>query len=345
MPELRRDPVVERWVVIATERARRPADYTAAPPVDTGTEPCPFCPGQEDRTPPEVLRVEGPEGWTVRVVPNKFPALRVEGSADATGEGIYDRMTGIGAHEVIVESPQHRESLGAMPPDRVAAVLGAYRARLRELRQDTRLAYALIFKNRGAAAGATIEHPHSQLIATPIVPEQVAEELAAAERYFGRKERCVWCDIVRQERRDGRRVVAERPGFLALAPWAPRFPFETWVLPTRHQAAFQDLDDQALAGLGEVLADLIGRYDRVLGDPPYNFALHTAPLQADDLEHYHWHLEVMPKLTQVAGFEWGSGFFINATPPEDAARFLREGGPGLRDVPDPGRGPAGPVPP
>jgi UDPglucose--hexose-1-phosphate uridylyltransferase len=330
VPELRRDPVVERWVVIATERARRPSDYAPAPPPTPSGEACPFCPGQEDRTPPELLRIGGPEGWTVRVFPNKFPALRIEGAADATGDGIYDRMTGVGAHEVIVESPRHRDSLGAMAPARVAEVLGAYRSRLRELRRDPRLAYVLVFKNRGPAAGASLEHPHSQLIATPIVPEQVAEELAAAERYYLRKERCVWCDIVRQERRNGTRIVAVRPGFLAVSPWAPRVPFETLVLPTRHQAAFQEIDDQGLAGLADILADLVGRYDRVLADPPYNFALHTAPLRADDLDHYHWHLEVTPTLTQVAGFEWGSGFFINATPPEDAARFLREGAPGSR---------------
>jgi UDPglucose--hexose-1-phosphate uridylyltransferase len=297
------------------------------PPLPPAPDPCPFCPGREDRTPPELFRVEGPAGWTVRVVPNKFPALRVEGEVDPAGEGIYDRMHGVGAHEVIIETPDHQGTLGAMPPGRVADVLGAYRDRLLELRKDTRLAYALVFKNHGATAGASLEHPHSQLIATPIVPEQIAEELRAAKRYFRRTERCVWCDIVRQERRDELRVVAGTAGFVALSPWAPRFPFETWVLPVRHQAAFQDLDPGGLADVAELLGRLFARYERVLGDPPYNFALHTAPLQVYDVEHYHWHLEVMPKLTQVAGFEWGSGFFINATPPEDAARFLREGTP------------------
>jgi UDPglucose--hexose-1-phosphate uridylyltransferase len=329
MPELRKDPVVERWVIIATERARRPMDFPPTPALPHRTDECPFCPGHEDRTPPELYRSGGPENgsWAVRVVPNKFPALHPDSEVHAAGEGIYDRMDGVGAHEVVIETPDHFGSLGTLPVSQVGEVLVAYRERLHALRKDARLEYVLIFKNHGVAAGASLVHPHSQLIATPILPELVAEEIAGAARYFRMKERCVWCDVVSQERRDGARLVLEEDGFVALAPFAPRFPFETWILPTAHRATFESVGPDEVDALARLLRGLIARLGRLFDDPPYNFALHTAPLKAADSEHFHWHLELMPKLTHLAGFELGTGFFINPTPPEDAARFLRQAEP------------------
>jgi len=326
MPELRKDPVVERWVIIATERARRPMDFAPEAVASLGREGCPFCPGREDRTPPEVFRSGGSEDgpWTVRVVPNKFPALHLDGEVQSAGEGIYDRIDGIGAHEVVIETPDHFAGLGTLPVAHVGEVLVAYRERLLALRKDPRLEYVLIFKNHGVAAGASLEHPHSQLIATPILPELVAEELEGAVRYFRMKERCVWCDIVRQERRDGARLVLEEEGFVAVAPYASRFPYELCILPTTHRASFESLQADEVDALARLLREVIGRLARLFGDPPYNFALHTAPLRETDPEHFHWHLELMPKLTRLAGFELGTGFFINPTPPEDAARFLRQ---------------------
>jgi UDPglucose--hexose-1-phosphate uridylyltransferase len=323
--ELRRDPVVERWVIIATERARRPMDFAPEVARPRGPNACPFCPGREEMTPPELYRVPaGPDvPWRVRVVPNRFPALHVEGEASASGEGIYDRMDGIGAHEVVVETPEHATGLGTMPEAHVGQVLLAYRERLRALKQDRRFEYVLVFKNHGAAAGASLEHPHSQIVATPILPELVVEERAGAARYFRLKERCVWCDIVQQERRDGARLVLEQDGFLAVAPFAPRFPFETWILPATHESSFEVLADAEVAGLARVLRELVARLGRLFEDPPYNLVLHTAPLRETAPEHFHWHLELMPKLTRLAGFELGTGFFMNPTPPEDAARFLR----------------------
>jgi UDPglucose--hexose-1-phosphate uridylyltransferase len=325
VPELRKDPVAERWVIIATERARRPMDFAPEVLLPNGPEGCPFCPGHEDRTPPELFRSGGSDGgpWTVRVVPNKFPALHADVEVHSAGEGIYDRMDGVGAHEVVIESPDHFTGLGTLPVTHVGEVLVAYRERLLALRKDTRLEYVLIFKNHGVAAGASLGHPHSQLIATPILPELVAEELQGAIRYFRMKERCVWCDIVRQERRDGSRLVLEDDGFIAVAPYASRFPYETWILPTAHQASFEGLMPDEVDAFARLLRELVGRLGRLFADPPYNFALHTAPLRDTDPEHFHWHLELMPKLTRLAGFELGTGFFINPTPPEDAARFLR----------------------
>ncbi len=328
MPELRKDPVVGRWVIIATDRARRPSDFVAEPVRPVGTE-CVFCEGNEDKTPPELLAGRSPEsrpngpGWSYRVVANKFPALRIEGELEPTGEGLFDRMNGVGAHEVVIETPTHAASLATLPVEAVADVLLAFRERMVDLKKDPRFEYVLVFKNHGEPAGASLEHPHSQLIATPIIPIMVAEEVAGAARYYQLKERCVWCDILRQERRGGRRTIVEAGGFIALAPFAPRFPFETWILPTVHRAAFEESGVDELRNLAELLSGFLRRMNRVLGDPPFNFMLHTAPLRGSELESFHWHLEVIPKLTRVAGFEWGSGFFINPLPPEDAAAALR----------------------
>jgi UDPglucose--hexose-1-phosphate uridylyltransferase len=329
VPELRKDPVVGRWVIISTERGRRPSDFRIEPVRATGGG-CVFCPGNESKTPPEILAGRAPdsmpntEGWSFRVVPNKFPALRIEGELEPSGEGLYDRMNGVGAHEVVIESPDHVASLATLSPDAVADVLLAFRDRVVDLKKDPRFEYILLFKNHGAAAGASLAHPHSQLIATPIIPIMVLEELKGAAEYFEIKERCVWCDVVRQERRSRQRVIMETSGFAALAPFAPRFPFETWILPTRHRSSFEETGVDEIRGLAEILVRFLRRLDQVLSQPPYNFMLHTAPLRDGPLEHFHWHLEIIPKLTNVAGYEWGSGFFINPVPPEDAAASLRE---------------------
>jgi UDPglucose--hexose-1-phosphate uridylyltransferase len=333
MPELRKDPVVGRWVIISTERSRRPTNFAAGTQKRSGGF-CPFCPGNEDKTPPEVYAIRpqgGPPngpGWTVRVVPNKFPALQIEGGLDRRGEGLYDRMNGIGAHEVIIESPDHNVDLADLPAEHIRDVLLAYRERILDLSRDRRLRYVLIFKNHGSSAGATLEHTHSQLIATPIIPRFLQEELEGSRRYFELKERCVFCDIVHQESENGNggRVVTMTDGFVALEPFAPRFPFETWILPRRHDASFQSTPDAAneYLDLANLLRDTLRRLNRALDRPPFNFVLHSAPVSDEDLEYYHWHIEILPHLTQVAGFEMGSGFHINPTPPEDAAQYLRQ---------------------
>ena len=331
MPELRKDPVVGRWVIISTERSRRPTNFSPTTP-QRGTGYCPFCPGQEDKTPPEVYAVrangEGVNGggWTVRVVPNKFPALQIEGSLDRRGEGLYDKMNGVGAHEVVIESPMHDQDLADLPVEHIEQVLQAYRARVLDLHRDRRFRYVLIFKNHGDQAGATLEHTHTQLIATPIIPKIIQEELEGARRYYELKERCVFCDMVQQEtaQESGRRLVSMNDRFLAMAPFAPRFPFETWILPRRHDASFESVEQpEELRDLAWMLKDTLGRLNRALNRPPYNFVLHTSPVTDQELEYYHWHIEILPKLTRVAGFEIGSGFYINPTPPEDAAQYLR----------------------
>ncbi len=332
MPELRRDPVVGRWVIISTERARRPSDFPPRPATASRGGPCSFCAGQESTTPDEVwaVRPDGSppntRGWLVRVVPNKFPALRIEGELEPSGEGLYDRMNGVGAHEVIIEVPTHDALIEWLPAAHLAEVLRAYRDRILDLSKDGRLEYVMVFKNHGAAAGASLEHTHSQLIATPIVPMMVEEELAGALQHFRIKKRCIWCDIVRQERQSHARLILEDDGYIAIAPFAPRSPFETWILPAVHRSSYEESRSEDLMMLARLLGEVLRRMGRVLGNPPYNLMLHSGPLRAGALDHFHWHLEIVPKLTNLAGFEWGTGFFINPTPPEEAARYLRDGG-------------------
>jgi len=348
LPELRKDPIVGRWVIISTDRAKRPSDFAREQTKIRGGF-CPFCYGNESKTPPEILAYRpnpngapAPQrdsaGWTVRVVPNKFPALGIEGNLNRQAEGMFDKMNGIGAHEVIVETPDHNASLATIPERRIEDVLWAFRDRILDLKQDKRFKYILIFKNHGEPAGASLEHSHCQLIALPILPRQVVEELEGAKQYFIYKERCVFCDVIRQETEAGTRVVAETEHFVTLAPYAPRFPFETWILPKRHESAFENSPSQMYENLARSLKLLLMKADRVLENPSYNLVIHTSPVQDPTNDHYHWHIEFMPKLTKTAGFEWGTGFYINPTPPEEAARFLREAS--VEDVQTPAAVPA-----
>ena len=268
----------------------------------------------------------GPDspGWDLRVIPNQFPVLRVEGTLDRQGEGLFDKMNGIGAHEVVIESPLHDETLATMSEAAVEQVLWACRERVRDLKQDRRFRYIIIFKNHGAAAGSSLDHPHSQLIALPIVPREVRDEFEGAKAHYAVKERCVFCDVIRQEATDGRRVIAETADMVALSPYAPRFPFETWILPRRHQALFEETPRQDVASLARLLGDILRRMNRALRNPPYNLLIHSAPLDEPAGDFYHWHVEVIPKLTKVAGFEWATGFYVNPTSPEEATQVLRD---------------------
>jgi UDPglucose--hexose-1-phosphate uridylyltransferase len=329
MSELRKDPVTGRWVIISTERRKRPTDFRLESVHVNADQACPFCEGHEQMTPRELFahrRSGAPDtpGWDLRVVPNQFPVLRVEGSLDRVGEGLFDKMNGIGAHEVIIESPRHQDTLATMADAAVEQVLWAFRERVQDLKQDRRFRYIIIFKNHGTAAGASIDHGHSQLIALPIVPREVRDEVDGARKHFASKERCVFCDIIRQDSHDGRRVIAENADMVALAPYAPRFPFETWILPKRHQALYEEAPRHEYASLARLLGDVLRRMNRTLRFPPYNLLIHSAPLSEPVGELYHWHVEVIPKLTKVAGFEWATGFYLNPTSPEEAAQVLRD---------------------
>ncbi len=330
MPELRKDPTVGRWVAIDTERVRSPRDFVRPRPPRRGG-PCAFCPGHERETPPEILAYRDPPGspanapgWRVRVVPNKFPALRVEGDLERRGDGLYDLMNGRGAHEVIIESPAHDQTLASLPPSAIQDVVRAYRERILDLRCDERLRSVLILRHHGLMAGIDHEHPHSQLLAAPIVPMAVSAEIDHARTYYTYRERCLFCDILRQEIDHGTRLVAVSSHVVAFAPFAARFPFETWLMPRHHAAAFESADDAVLRDLASILRTVLRKLEHTLADPPHTLLLHSAPFGDGESPSYHWHVEIVPTLVGVGDFEWGTGLHLNPLPPEDAARVLRD---------------------
>lgn len=340
MSELRHDPLSRRWVIVSEERSRRPSEFVRSPEPGTPREKCPFCPGNEHATPPEIqaLRPDGSgpngPGWTARVFPNKYPVLSIEGDPDNRAVGQFDRQRGVGAHEVVVETPEHGLHMADMDPVDIERVLAIYQERVRDLQRDPRFKYVLIFKNHGVDAGSPVPHSHTQIIATPVTPRAIAGELESARQHYFAKRRCLYCDILNQELEDGRRIVTADEHYAVLAPYASRFPFETMILPRRHRHSFAEEPESSLAALARTMRDLLARLKKVLRDPPYNFVVHTAPNTETEgrrrdywgtLEYdFHWHIEILPRLVQVAGFEWGSGLFVNPTAPEDAARFLRD---------------------
>lgn len=338
MSRLRKDPILGRWIIVSTARPKKPEEYTFEEHEDDlNPADCPFCGGNESKTPSEIMAFR-PEkkpanspDWSVRVIPSKYPVLHVEGNLEREGNGIYDWMNGVGAHEIIIETPDHALRLEELPEAQVEKVLWAYRERILDLERDSRLRYVLVFKNQGWTAGSLLNHTHSQLIATPVIPSFVKEKLAGAKTYFDFKERCIFCDVMRQELSTGERIVEETRHFVVMAPFAPRFPFETWVFPKKHMCSYVDIGKEEIMDFSRTLKHTLMRLGKVLKNPPYNFMLYTAPNRVPRKRHwhtlnddFHWHLEIMPRLTRVAGFEWGSGFYINPTPPEDAARYLRE---------------------
>jgi UDPglucose--hexose-1-phosphate uridylyltransferase len=336
--ELRYCPIKHRWSIIAPERGRRPGE-TVLPDVREPwpAENDPFARGNEKRTAPEICRFPtgaADTGWQVRVFANSFPVLRVEGEVVREAVGLNDTVTGIGAHEVIVETPDPGSELADLEIDHIGLVLGAYRARLLDLRRDLRLRYVLIFKNKGREAGASVDHAHSQLIATPIIPTTVVDELNSCRDHYRRRERCLFCDVIRQEKRLAERVCLETERYIAIAPFAASSPFETWILPTEHRHDFALSSDEELRELAVILRDFLRRARTLLNDPPYNLVLHTVPNPHPrpgrpdfwtTIEYdYHWHFEFAPRTNRLAGFEWGSGYSINPTSPEEAARMIAE---------------------
>jgi UDPglucose--hexose-1-phosphate uridylyltransferase len=332
MSQLRKDPVVSRWVIVSTERARRPTQYKTEDDISF-QEPCPFCEGNEVMTPPEIMayRSEGfrPDGpsWNLRIVPNKFPALVGKQGLAEGHEGLYEFMSGAGRHEVIIETPKHEVNMIALSEKEFTDVLHAYRERILDLKADRSLRYVLIFKNQGCQAGATIEHIHSQLIALPIVPRAALDELEGAKSYFRNSHRCVYCSILDHESVEKTRVVLDHESFLVICPFAARFPFETWILPKSHSSFFEHASERQLLDLSRSLRETLIRISTKLNNPAFNYMIHSMPLDDSNEDYFHWHIEIIPKLTQVAGFEWGSGFYINPSTPEESAAILRSPAP------------------
>lgn len=337
MSVLRKDPLTHAWVIFAEERYQPPAPESPQPAQETAPN-CPFCEGNERMTPPEIMALRAPgsrrdgPGWSVRAIPNQFAVLKIEGKFDRRGEGLYDMMNGIGAHEVVIETPRHDARLSEFPPEKIQEILWVLRERAADLLRDQRFRYIQIFKNQGGGAGATIAHPHSQLVALPILPRWVREELTQSYEYFRLKERCLFCDIIAQDTRTPR-LVYENDHFVSLAPFASKFPFETWIYPKEHSSSFHTTPDAHLPALADALKTTLLAFRQAISDPPYNLIIHSAPQnpersyhdrRARVQDHYHWHIEIIPRATRVAGFEYGTGFYINSVFPESAAEFLRQ---------------------
>lgn len=329
MSEFRKDPVTGRWVIIASEREKRPGHFGARNR-SARPGPCPFCAGNEAMTPPEVwAQREGhtrpnTPGWRVRVVPNKYPALANRGRWSGRNDGLYESWQGLGVHEVIIESPNHVVNIGALSAAHFADILRAYRDRMRDLERDTRWGYVLLYKNQGEHAGATLKHIHSQLVALPTVPKEAVDELSGAKRHYESTGRCIYCAIIETEFYSGERLVAASESFVALCPFAARFAYEIWILPKNHAAAFEQSSDLDIVALAHLLRETVTRLNRALDNPPFNFFVHTMPVHETPSAHYHWHIEILPQLSRAAGFEWGTGSHMNSVAPEDAARLLRD---------------------
>lgn len=338
MPELRKDPVIGRWVIISTERAKRPDQFSGQAQHAPAEKPCPFCEGAEAQTPPEIYSLRpthtpaNSPGWELRVVPSIAPFLKIEGDLDRHGKGMYDLMNGIGAHEIIIETNRHISNIADLTEEQISKVITCYIDRITDLEKDKRFKYVLVFKNYGWIAGAgRLKHSRSQLIATPVNPKRVKEELIGARQYYEYHERCIFCDIIKQEIESKSRLILDIDGFIAITPFASRFPFEIWILPKKHSCDFTNLDMPSRISLANIMKIIFSKLKKGLNDPPYNYVLHTAPFKRQKVGYwksidydYHWHIEIMPRLTRVAGFEWGTGFYICPLPPEDAAKFLRE---------------------
>ncbi len=339
MTELRRGPIGNRWVIVAPIRGKRPSDFHALgeKAKDLSKADCPFCPGNEDKTPPEIYRVSNPDGsWQVRVVPNKFPALSDDfcGLEQVSVDGLYQRMSGRGRHEVIIESPDHRKGIAELSLSGVEKIVDTFAVRLREIKKDIGHKFVLLFENHGKPAGASLSHPHAQIVATPIVPQMIRRYLQEAHSYYKDKGQCVFCDVLRTELRSGERVIEESDEYVVYAPYASCFPFEMKIMPKEHSHRFTDITGVQRREFADILKRTLRRLKDLLDDPPYNLMLHTAPnVSARSNKHdyystledgYHWRVVIIPRLTVMAGLEHATGFYINPVPPEQAAQYLRE---------------------
>jgi UDPglucose--hexose-1-phosphate uridylyltransferase len=325
MIEMRQDPTTRAWILVG---------HTGGDPGrKEAPEGCPFCPGHEAETPPTLANITGPDGaWRVRAFPDRMPVFQVEGDLGREGDGLYDRMRNVGAHEVVVETREHATALAHLPVEDIARVLQMFRQRIRDLKHDVRFRYVQVFKNQGFQAGSLIQHAHSHLVATPVIPRRLEAELRWSKLHYDLKERCLYCDMLRQEVSQATRMVERHADFVAFCPFAPRFAYEVWVFPMAHGHRFEDLDDPALAGLAGMLKTVLRRVERMT--PDFHMVLHTAPneksppvwgLAWESLpQDFHWHIEVLPRQAEVARLHREEEFYVNPLAPEEAARQLRE---------------------
>ena len=328
MSELRKDPIIRRWVIVSDDRNNKLSEY-----VTTTTEEekhiCPFCPGNEEKSPVEILAVKDPMSedsrskWRVRVIPDKFPLLRIEGDLKKRGHGMYDMMNAVGAHEVVIETPEHDADWTELEIDQLQIILGVYRQRALDLRKDTRFKHIIIVKNHGIPT-THYSHSHSHILAMPFVVKRVDEELNNSIDYFKIKERCIYCDIINEEINIGKRIIKESDKFLVFSPYASKFPFEICITPKTHVSDFGAISDDMLKDQAIIFKEIMTGIKKALRNLSYSMVLHSAPFQRGLVNEYHWHWEIIPRCSDMMGFEWGTGLYANPVLPEDAAKILRE---------------------
>jgi UDPglucose--hexose-1-phosphate uridylyltransferase len=327
MPEIRHNIITREWVIIATERARRPEDFAKANPRRSEVAPhvatCPFCPGNEAMTPPETFRLPGNGDWQVRLIPNKFSALDAKGELVRKSSGLKRIISGVGRHEVIIESPAHNKTLATLAKNEFELVMESYRRAYEHVTADPRVAHATVFRNHGERAGSSLEHPHSQIVGTPIIPPQVRDRMENALRFYDETGDCIFCSLMTDELMDDERIIAQSEHFVAFLPFAALTPFHLWIYPLRHTSTFLEATDAEMADLSKLLRKILRKVYFSLDNPDYNLSVRTPPREASGLRYYHWYLSIIPRVTRVAGFEIGSGMFINVALPEKSAEFLR----------------------
>ncbi|MDI6641442.1 MAG: galactose-1-phosphate uridylyltransferase [Elusimicrobiota bacterium] len=328
MPEIRQNIATREWVIISPERAKRPEDFVkkkskAVLPEYSNT--CPFCPENEHLAPVETFSIKDNSGrWLIRAIPNKYAALKPEGECTYFHRGIVRHMTGFGYHEVIVESPKHNLTTAVMSEEQIVKILQAYKARYLSVISDDRIELVTIFKNHGPLAGASIEHPHSQLIASPVVPQHIRNRIEEAMRYYDDNRECVFCRMIREEIEFAERIIQETENFVAFIPYAALSPFHIWILPKMHIASFPTITDNELDEFAKLLKNILSKIYHGLDDPDYNYIIQSLPGKPRENDFFHWYLSIIPRVTKTAGFELGSGMYINTAMPEESARFLRE---------------------
>ena len=327
MSEIRQNPITRDWVIIASHRAKRPNEFAQpgtrkTPPLPAHDPACPFCPGNEG--PDELFRLAGDDQeWRLRVVTNKYPALSPHGQRDRTIDGIYRAMPAVGRHEVIIEHRDHHLATAQLAPDEIASILQVYRSRYATVRKDPRIEAIIIFKNHGERAGTSLRHPHSQLAATPIVPNEIRRRAEEAVRFYDDTGECIFCHTLRQELAARERIIVEREHVVAFVPYAAISPFHIWVFPRRHTSSFEQIRDVEITDLAHVLRLVLAKLHYGLGDPDYNYVVRSIPTYDGQTSYFHWYLSIIPRVSRTAGFELGSGMFINPTRPEESAHFLR----------------------
>ncbi len=332
MSELRRDPLLRRWTIIAPERRAQLVARRLVRPTMIQETPCPFCPGNEHMNPQEihVVRREqtpnSPQAWAVRITPDRQPLLRIEGAVERRGVGLFDLMSATGAHELVSDTPDHQAHWADFDLGQMERLLRSYLTRYNDLRKDRRFRQVVIMKNHGAP-WSRYPHHHSHIVAMPFIPRRIDDEFIGAKEYYRIKERCVFCDTLHEEEGRRERVIAANDDFVALAPFASGFPFETWLLPRRHTPDFGDTGERAVPALAALFRQIMFQLRATLHDPHFSLALHSGPLSGENQEEFHWHWELIPHLSGELGMEWATGVHFNPIAPEDAAACLREGRP------------------